>query len=292
MGMMGTLAKVAIGIAVAKGVSGMMNRGASSGGGAAPQGGASGRTGGGGLGDILEQLGGGGSRGQQGGAPSSGGGLGDILGQLSGRGGSGGGLGGGLGDLLGQLAGGAAAGGAARGGQQQRADEIMPPPPSSGGGSVFDEMLGNAPAQRDSGGSFGDMFNDAMNRGGDPAVQPSQSEEAVAALMLRAMIQAAKSDGHIDEEEKARLLENLDEVSEAERRFVQAEMAAPIDIDGLVAQVPAGLEQQVYAMSLAGIRLDDQAEAQYLHSLAQGLGIEPQVANAIHDQLEQPRIYS
>ncbi len=87
MSLLKTLAKVAVGIAVAKGVGGLMKKG--SGGQQAPTGS------GGGLGDLLGQLGGG--------AGGQGGGLGDLLGKLGGS--ASGQAGGGLGDLLGQLGG-------------------------------------------------------------------------------------------------------------------------------------------------------------------------------------------
>jgi len=76
MSLLKTLAKVAVGIAVAKGVGGMMKRGAGQQ--QAPTGqlggGAAGGQAGGGLGDLLGKLGGG--------AGGQGGGLGDLLGQL------------------------------------------------------------------------------------------------------------------------------------------------------------------------------------------------------------------
>ena len=110
MSLMKTLAKVAIGIAVAKGVkkmtSGSGNRDQQSGGGLGSILGqltkaAGGGQSGGGLGSILGQL-------SQAGSGQSGGGLGSILGQLS-QAGSGQ-SGGGLGSILGGLAGAAGGG--------------------------------------------------------------------------------------------------------------------------------------------------------------------------------------
>lgn len=304
MSMLKTLAKVAIGIAVAKGVSGMMNKGnantgnpAGSGngglldgladnttahggglgdllgqvlGGNAGNPGAGGTGGLGGLGGLLEQLGGaGGASGGQ--TAGSGGGLGGLLEQLAGAGGAKGGAGGGIGDLLGGLA------GAASG--------------SGGLGDLLGGLAGNAPQQRNSGGTFGELLNGALQNGGEPEVQPSVSEEAVAALMLRAMIQATKADGQLDADEKKRLMENLKDGSKQEIDFVNRELAAPMDIDGLVAQVPQGLEQQVYAMSVMGINLDQQSEAQYLDQLARAMNVDQSTVNQIHDQLGVQRLY-
>jgi uncharacterized membrane protein YebE (DUF533 family) len=45
-------------------------------------------------------------------------------------------------------------------------------------------------------------------------------------------------------------------------------------------------------MSVNAITPDNQAEARYLHELASALEIAPQTANAIHDSLGAPRLYS
>jgi uncharacterized membrane protein YebE (DUF533 family) len=105
------------------------------------------------------------------------------------------------------------------------------------------------------------------------------------------MIQATKADGKIDEAEKRKILDQLGDAGEAEMRFVKAELAAPVDIQGLARQVPKGLEGQVYAMSVMAITLDDRQEAEYLHQLAQALGIDPQSVNQIHAQLGVQPLY-
>ena len=98
----------------------------------------------------------------------------------------------------------------------------------------------------------------------------------LAGLMLRAMIQAAKSDGTIDEAEKQRLLGKLgDDLDDEERQFIRDQMAAPVDPQGLAREVPKGLEPQVYMMSLLAIDFDHEDEARYLRELAQALGLQP-----------------
>lgn len=290
MSLMGTLAKVAIGIAVAKGVGGMMKGGkqptSSQGGGGLLgdllKGGLGGsqntntQAGGqGGLGDLLGTVLGGKRPGQSGGG--TGGGLGDLLEQLGGGMPSGrqGQSGGGLGDLLGQLTKGSTGGGA-----------------GGGLGDLMGDFLGKASGNNGPGGSFGEILNDSFSRGGEPQFQPTQDQEAVAALMLKAMVQATKADGKFDNSEQEKLLSNLGDVSQEEKAFVHAELQAPMDVEGLARQVPRGLEQQVYMMSVMAIDLDSQAEAQYLHQLASAMGIGQEQANAIHDQLGVQRLYA
>ncbi|MFK7886988.1 MAG: DUF533 domain-containing protein, partial [Gammaproteobacteria bacterium] len=119
-----------------------------------------------------------------------------------------------------------------------------------------------------------------------PAEQNSQAE-----IMLRGMINAAKSDREIDREEQSKILDNLGEASREEIDFVRKVMAEPLDIQQFIRSVPRGLEQQVYMMSLLAIKLDSQAEAQYLDQLAQGLGLSHDVANQLHAQVGAPNLY-
>ena len=225
MNLVGTLAKMAVGVMVTRGVGKMIGGGSS----------------GGGLGGLLGGLAGGAAR-------SGGGGLAGMLGNALGGGGAGGGLGG----LLNSLG----------GGQQ-------------GGG-----------AQGGIGGMLGQMM------GGDTSAQPSAQQNTEAEILIRAMINSAKSDGGVDESEQRKILEHLGEVSQDEIDFVQNEMAQPLDVDAFIRSVPQELAQQVYVMSLLGIDLDSKAEAQYLNQLSTGLGISNDLANQIHEKVGVPSLYS
>lgn len=322
MSLMKTLAKVALGVAVARGVGKMMQGGGTTSRTAQSQGN------GGLLGGLLEQMGG-----QQQTARSGGGlegMLSDVLGgkQTAGRGtGAQGGLGGlldsmtqsptsqrraqneglggllealgggnnagrqtgstggGLGDLLGALAGGAAGGAAARGGQSGGLGDLL-------GGLLGGGGAAHAGAQPSNDKSFGDILNGALANQGEPEVAPTPAQNAVAGLMLKAMLQAAKSDGKLDAAEKEKLMGNLGEVSAEERDFIQRELAQPVDVQGLARAVPKGLEAQVYTMSVMAIDLDSEAEAQYLHQLAQAMGLDRDEVNTVHAQLGVPNLYA
>lgn len=288
MSLMKTLAKVAVGVAVAKGASAMMKNGqrggtAQAGGLGGLLGGLSGGAGAGGLQDMLGGL--------TGGKTAGAGGLQDMLGGLLGGGAAGGGLGnGGLGGLLESLGGGAQGGASAQGGLGGLLGGLAG---AAGAGGLLGGLGGamaKAPAQNND--SFGAVLNSQFDQTPEPAIEPSQDQEAMAALMLAAMIQAAKSDGTFDEAEKEKLLGQLGDVDADEAAFVQAQMRAPIDIDGLVSQTPEGMGQQVYAMSVIAIDLDTQDEAQYLHKLATAYGLQPAQVNDIHAQLGVPSLYT
>lgn len=107
-------------------------------------------------------------------------------------------------------------------------------------------------------------------------------------LMLMAMINAAKADGAIDQEEMSRIVGKLEQSgSDPDARdFVMQELGKPIDLDGLVRAVPdreAGV--QVYAASLLATEADTDAERAYLRRLADQLGLDAPVVDYIHRTL-------
>ena len=234
MSLINTLAKVAIGVAMAKGAGHLAKRGKSGNGGigdllGSVLGGASNTSSAssGGLGGMLDGL----SKASRPSGSSGSGGIDDLLGGLSAKMGSRNAGAGGLGDLMGALSGGMAATGAS--------------------------------------GGFGDLLNQVLAGGGQTPVSATPDQEAAAGLMIEAMIMAAKSDGKIDDAEEAKLMDHLGDISSEERAFVQEALRQPVDPKALASDVPNGLEPQVYAMSVMGIDLDNQSEAQYLHQLAQ-----------------------
>ncbi len=100
--------------------------------------------------------------------------------------------------------------------------------------------------------------------------------ESDAEILVKAMCQAAKSDGNVDDAELEAIMGRLredGEVGEDEQAWVRRELSTPVDLDGLVASVPKGLEQQVYAVSLLAIDSVSGPEASYLANLARGLGL-------------------
>ena len=325
MSLVRTLAKVAIGVAVAKGVKDMTsnrNDGVSRGPRAGELGGLGGLLGGGGapagspLGGMLSQIAGGGmgaapgapspgtghrigggaGAGGQGGAAmgagmrpgadtsgldplgagagtatghghaASGGGMDDILRRIGGAGGAGG-----IAAMLGQALSGGGRGGASSGGLGDLLSGL-------GGG----RGMGAGAA----GGGFGTLLNQSLRGGGtEPEAEPTRAQEEAAGVLLAAMIQAAKADGHVDAEEQARILGQVGDVTPDEEAFVRAEMERPVDARALAARVPEGMGAQVYLMSLLAIDVDTPEEARYLRELREALGLGEAEADDIERQL-------
>lgn len=105
-------------------------------------------------------------------------------------------------------------------------------------------------------------------------------------LVLRAMVNAVKSDGRIDEREVSLLIGKVQEQgADAESlEFLKQQMAQPMETAALVAAAEGqpGLAAQLYSASLLAIEVDTPAEKQYLQDLAAGLGLEPEVTRRLH----------
>jgi len=106
---------------------------------------------------------------------------------------------------------------------------------------------------------------------------PRRSADARALDLLRAMIAAAKSDGHIDPEEQRRIFGKLDsyDLGAEEKAFVVDELRAPLDIEKVAA--PATTREaavEIYAASLIAVDPEGLEERAYLDRLATRLGLE------------------
>lgn len=110
-----------------------------------------------------------------------------------------------------------------------------------------------------------------------PAV-PDAQERAVAAI--RAMIAAAKADGHIDNLEHSRIVGRFQDlgIEGDAQRFLATEMAAPLNIAALAATATTTERAvEIYAASVVAIDPDSDAERAYLDALAARLNLDPQL---------------
>ncbi|MCU0559919.1 MAG: tellurite resistance TerB family protein [Desulfobacterales bacterium] len=236
---------------------------------------------GGGSGNPLESL-----AGMLGGQPGSrqGGGLGDLLSGMLG----GGGAGGVLGNVLKEA--GRAAGGnqnLALGGLGALAGAIL----GGGGKSMGGAMGGGVMAL------LAAMAFQALKGSGaqqppvplgllEPQTRADRQElERHAEIVFKAMINAAKADGQIDQEEIRRIVGKLQEVGvdPESQQYVMTEMQKPMETQKLVSAAGGKPEiaAQVYAASLLAIEVDTPEEEKYLAQLAAGLGLGPEITQRI-----------
>ena len=181
----------------------------------------------------------------------------------------GGGSGGGISDMLGGLLGGSK-------GTDNQASQ----------GNKLPDLMGKLGDSNSSG--LGDLLGNVLSGG---KVEATPDQEKQAEIILKAMINAAKADGEIDAEEQRKITKHLGDVSTEELELVRQIMKEPQDLPSLISSVPAGMEQQVYLMSLLAINLDSKPEAQYLDQFAKGLNINEQQCNEIHTKLGVPSLY-
>jgi uncharacterized membrane protein YebE (DUF533 family) len=117
----------------------------------------------------------------------------------------------------------------------------------------------------------------------------SPNDQAV--LMIRAMINSAKIDGEINQDEQKFIVDRVGDTSQETIQFLRAEFARPLDVDEFSRSIPVGLEEKIYQLSVMAIKLDSTQEADYLRTLAKGLRISPDDVNRIHQQQNAPLLY-
>ncbi len=126
-----------------------------------------------------------------------------------------------------------------------------------------------------------------------PATRTPQQEamNEQSKVLVRAMVNASKSDGQVTQDEQDNILKQLDHVSQEEIDFLKQEFARPVDVKEFAWSVPRGMEEQVYAISVLAIDLDEQKEANYLADLAHGLRLDLGRCNEIHRNYRAVEIF-
>lgn len=122
-----------------------------------------------------------------------------------------------------------------------------------------------------------------------PSAAPAATGEAFELALVRAMIAAAKADGHMDAVEQGRLFAEIDNMGmDAEAKgFVFDLLARPVSLDDVAkaAQTP---EQgaELYLASRLAIDPDDPAEKAYLDALTAKLKLPPELVAHLNRQVE------
>jgi uncharacterized membrane protein YebE (DUF533 family) len=242
---------------------------------------------GGGLGDMLGKALGGGQQ--------QGGGLGGALGNMFGGGGQqGGGLGGMLGSVLGGgrseglgtaaiggvlgslFGGGSGAGGVAKGGAMAVLGMLAV---NALKGYMTDKA--KDPAQR------ANMQLMAGLR--EPENEQEQQQlQDLGMLTIRAMINAAKSDGEIDQDEMSKIVGRLQEsgADETEMNYIREMLAAPMETDAIIGEVTdPQVAAQIYTASLLAIQVDTDQEREYIAQLGSRMELPQDALDEIHGML-------
>ncbi|MEZ5764572.1 MAG: tellurite resistance TerB family protein [Xanthobacteraceae bacterium] len=120
-----------------------------------------------------------------------------------------------------------------------------------------------------------------------PATETDQ--QSLGRNLLRAMISAAKADGHVDAAEQANIFAQMDKMALAadDKAFVIDEIRKPLDIDAVARSARSPEEAaELYVASLLALNIDHPAEKAYLDMLAARMQLDPQLVAHLHATVE------
>ncbi|WP_404970087.1 tellurite resistance TerB family protein [Vibrio campbellii] len=135
------------------------------------------------------------------------------------------------------------------------------------------------------------VYNDWQSKqdtqGVNETFDPDDNKHAK--LILKAMIGAAKADGHVDEEEMARIEQALTEMGADDRvrQLVHQELHKPLD-PAEIARLATSPQQasEIYLASLIVADEQNFMEKAYLQELAKQLNLSPEVTHQLEAQLQ------
>jgi uncharacterized membrane protein YebE (DUF533 family) len=121
----------------------------------------------------------------------------------------------------------------------------------------------------------------------NPAGEADQ--QSLGRNLLRAMISAAKADGHVDATEQANIFAQMDRMTLAadDKAFVIDELRKPLDIDSVARAARTPEEAaEIYVASLLVVDVDHAAERAYLDMLAARLNLDPKLVAHLRATVE------
>lgn len=143
------------------------------------------------------------------------------------------------------------------------------------------------PAQRQP-----ELLPPPADTGFDPAEAP-QGEAEFTLTLVRAMIAAARADGHIDDAERARIADRLrlsGMDSEAEAYLVE-ELRKPVDLDAIVGAAATEAQRvELYTASRLAIEPETRAERGYLDMLAGRLKLPDALVDHIEATVSEAKV--
>jgi uncharacterized membrane protein YebE (DUF533 family) len=123
-----------------------------------------------------------------------------------------------------------------------------------------------------------------------PFMPAHESEQqSLSRHLLRAMIAAAKADGHIDAKEQAAIFTEMDKLplDRDDKAFVMDELRKPLDVDAVASAARTPEEgASIYTASLLAIDIDNPAERAYLGLLAARLNLDDGLVKHLHATVE------
>lgn len=136
------------------------------------------------------------------------------------------------------------------------------------------------------------LIEDQRDAGFDThAASPDAHEFAL--VLVRAMIAAARADGHIDDEERSRIVDKLAlaGLDPEERDFLARELEAPVDLDAIIGAADTEAKKvELYTASRLAIEPETRAERGYLDLLAGRLQLPDALVDHIESTVTQAKV--
>ncbi len=96
-------------------------------------------------------------------------------------------------------------------------------------------------------------------------------------ILLKAMLAAARADGHIDDREREKILNQAEilGLDEETLRFIEEQLQSPVDAGSIAAEADSKeTAAEIYLLSRMVIDVANEQEKRYLQQLAEALGLE------------------
>ncbi len=124
---------------------------------------------------------------------------------------------------------------------------------------------------------------------GDPINELSDdAKEKRSLVLLKAMIAAAKVDGHIDDSERTKIVEQIKALGlqSDTAQSIEDELTQPVDIKTLAASADSPeMAAEMYLVSRVILDVDQVQERLFLNELASALGLEADLVNSLEAKL-------
>ncbi len=118
-------------------------------------------------------------------------------------------------------------------------------------------------------------------------------QQSLSRHLLRAMISAAKSDGHVDAKEQATIFAEMDKLplDADDKAFVIDELRKPLDVDAVASAARTPEEAaSIYTASLLAIDVDNASERAYLGLLAARLNLDDGLVKHLQATVESATV--
>lgn len=123
--------------------------------------------------------------------------------------------------------------------------------------------------------------------------KPTQQGDDMRLILVRAMISAAKADGHIDATERSRIEQHISDlgINTEEQAFLVEQLRADSDPIA-IARLSEGEEQatEIYLVSMLAIDLDTEQERRYLDRLGDALHLPDGLRHSIENEVKNAQM--